>query len=342
MSEQQDQQDFLDSDETYESLPEPEHVEIIMNGMLDSLAGNEGLPLTDAQIYLQGALNASGVVSMRVSGTEGFFSSIGAGIKAAWDYIVKMFKSIYNAVFKKDVKDKGEKVATSIKEAEEAIKAVESPKVTPANVEAVLKKVETKVEHFPPSPQKTKLLEHVAAAKEAPEAQKVKSVLDMLPEVFDTALLDVKHLESHAKALKGAAGRLQERKEAYDKENDQMGYDIQTYLNGLIGLPEPHSVTNLAKAKEFLHKASRCKEAMGNSWMSLWDTEQRTKKLIDDMGGKINAYAEGPKDKELKEEIEKLKAYLQGVTEVNKITDTVTLALMGMCDVIKKACVTVI
>lgn len=340
---EQDKQDFLESDESYESLPEPEHVEMIMNGMLDSLSGNEDLiGLTDAQVYLQGALNASGAVSLRVSGNEGFFSSIGAGIKAAWDYIVKMFKSIYNSVFKKDVKDKGEKVATSIKEAEEAIKAVESPKVTPANVEATLKKMETKVEHMPPSPQKTKLIENLTAAKEAPEAQKVKSAIDMLPEVFDIALLSAKQLEAHTKSLKAAASRLKERQDAYDKDHDQMGYDIQTYLNGLIGLPEPHSVTNLAAAKEFLHKASRCKEAMGNSWMSLWDTEQRTKGLIDELGKQVNAYAESDKNTEIKKEIEILKTYLTGVTEVNKITETVTLALLGMCDVIKKACVVVI
>lgn len=71
-----------------ESVPEPDHVEQIMDGFIDTVSGNEGF--TKAQHYLEAVLFSNGIISHRqVGGTEGVLSSIGDGAKAAVEYIKK-------------------------------------------------------------------------------------------------------------------------------------------------------------------------------------------------------------------------------------------------------------
>lgn len=92
-------------------VAEPEHVEMMMDALADTMeqqvAGNESYSLTSAQQYALSVLQSSGAVSRiaQVTGNEGFFSSIGDGVKKLWEYIQKIFKGIYDWFFGK--KEKG-------------------------------------------------------------------------------------------------------------------------------------------------------------------------------------------------------------------------------------------
>lgn len=95
----------IKQDDDFDTVPEPEHLEFAFQALEDTVAGTESL--TQAQQYMQSVLLSSGKVTRAqvVTGVEGFFSKIGDGLKAIWEYIQKMFKSIWNWFFGK--KEKG-------------------------------------------------------------------------------------------------------------------------------------------------------------------------------------------------------------------------------------------
>lgn len=95
----------IQRDDDFEVVPEPEHLEFAFQALEDTVSGSESL--TSAQLYMQSVLLASGKATRAqvVTGVEGFFSKIGDGLKAIWEYIQKMFKSIWNWFFGK--KEKG-------------------------------------------------------------------------------------------------------------------------------------------------------------------------------------------------------------------------------------------
>lgn len=91
--------DLNQLDDVDREVPDTPHVEIMFDALNDTLTGTEGMVLTEAQHYANGVLFAN---SSRVSGNESFFGSIASGVKSAYDYIVKMFKSIWGFFFNRD------------------------------------------------------------------------------------------------------------------------------------------------------------------------------------------------------------------------------------------------
>jgi hypothetical protein len=119
--------DFEIDQNELNSLPEPEHLETVFQGAIDTVAGNEGL--TYAQHYVHSCLQTSSIISSR-TGTEGFFESVGNGLKAVWEYIKKMFSSIWSFFFGSgdDTAEKESKKAEdTIKKAEKAVADVVHP-----------------------------------------------------------------------------------------------------------------------------------------------------------------------------------------------------------------------
>lgn len=84
--------------EDFGSIP-TEHIERSFDALLDTVTGNEGMSLTNNQIYMRGVLETNRMIQRSVSGNEGFFSGIASAAKSMYDYIVKMFKSIINFFF---------------------------------------------------------------------------------------------------------------------------------------------------------------------------------------------------------------------------------------------------
>lgn len=82
-------------------LAEPEHIEMMFDALDDTISGTESYSLTSAQLYAQSVLlsNRMATRADMVSGVEGFFSKIGDGVKAIWEYIQKLFKGIWNWFF---------------------------------------------------------------------------------------------------------------------------------------------------------------------------------------------------------------------------------------------------
>lgn len=109
------------------AIPEPAHIETILEGMGDSIgqvAGTESL--TNAQIYLGSVLAANGYIRRNQVGQEGFMSKVGDGFKAAITYIKKMFTNIWDFFFKRDQPKLVADAKAEVKASEEILKVVES------------------------------------------------------------------------------------------------------------------------------------------------------------------------------------------------------------------------
>lgn len=333
-------------------VPEPEHVNLVMDGLMDSLGGNEGLNLTNAQRYLQGALFASGVVRNMndVVGNEGFLSSIGDGVKKAWEYIKKMFNSIWDVFFKSDQKKMEEKVDEALKEAEKSLDELEKASITPANVEAIQKKVESHVASLPDSPEKKTLetkVEHAKAEKSQPA--QIKELHEILPEVFKAHLFDGKKLTAANGKILTAVKQLQNKKKELDEGaadgHSMTGQEIQAYLNGLIGLPDvSKGIHNIAEARAFTTKAKRCLEAMSNTLSGFKNEQSHYKERIAEIESGINAYSgtQDPKNADLRNRIGKAKVDLTVVAGLITIAESVSKGITDICAIIEKACVSVV
>lgn len=103
-----------------------DHVELVVDGVIDTLTGNEGLGLTNAQRYLQGAMYAQGIIPNTLQGNEGVLSAVKDGVAKAIKYIKDLFQKIWDFFFKKKEAEKTvEKARETVKEAEDVSKTVE-------------------------------------------------------------------------------------------------------------------------------------------------------------------------------------------------------------------------
>lgn len=343
---------MCDCNDDTDYVPEPEHVNLVMDGLMDSLGGNESLNLTNAQRYLQGVLYASGAVRTMndVAGNEGFLSSIGDGIKKAWEYVKKMFNSIWDVFFKSDEKKMEAKLDEALKEAEKSLDNMEKASITATNVDAVQKKVEGHVASLPDSPEKKALETKVEHAKaETSQPAQIKELKDMLPEVFKAHLFNGKKLTAANGRILSAVKQLQDKKKELDAAEDDghsiNGQEIQQFLNGLTGLPDvSNGIHNIAEARAFTSKAKRCKEAMKNTLSGFHNQQSHYKDRIKDIESGINAYAgtNDPKNVELRKKIAATKSDLAVITGIIAISDHVTNGITDICAVIEKACVSVL
>lgn len=257
--------DFADD---YNEVPDADHVQQVMKGFMDTVTGSEGMNLTSAQHYIQGVMFAADVdpVASR-SGNEGFFSAIGTGIKKMWDYIVKMFDSIWNFLTGKGNKEEEAKVKEVIADATTSVNAMVSPAVTPDNVQSVVKQVAAQVEKLPDSPEKKKLEAKVAEVKAelkgtepapaasssapakddkkdsgskpapAPAASKptqaevikaIPQVVELVKEAFELSVINAKALKTNGERIESSVKRLEERKEEFTKQSTDTSYSEST------------------------------------------------------------------------------------------------------------------
>ncbi|CAG27259.1 hypothetical protein PPEV_gp165 [Pseudomonas phage EL] len=337
-------------DELMDGVPEMEHIEQVLDGLSDTVMGTEGMDLTANQRYLQSVLHTAGYLTRNeVAGNEGFLSSIGEGIKKAWEYIKNLFKSIFGGLFKKNVKDKLDKVDESAKAAEKAIDAVASPKVTTTNVGPVLQEatqIANKIEDQSAKETVVKKLDDIKALPVEHQPEQVKKVIK---EVFDSRIIHSSLMRSQVAKLEAAVGRLNERKAKYQKLADEgedsgvadgMVIGIQQYVNGLIGLPKVTTIKDLNSAKEFVRKIGRCEEAMSNSWVSIFETRQALESKIAKVEGQINHYSNDTDKEALNKRLDELKGLLSGVVEVDKITVTVAATMIDITELVRSSCVT--
>lgn len=326
--------------------PDTQHVELVVQGLLDTINGHESYGLSGAQQYLQATLAAAGMLRpAEVAGNEGFVSAIGDGIRKTWEYIKNFFKGIYNAIFKKKVKDSNEQVKTEIKKTEEVIKQAEKKPSNDEETQKILKAFWKRVDEVKAKDAKEKLEAEMEKLKTKPPAEQASAVPNMINEVFKADVEDNDKLKSHGAALKEAVAELEKLKEEHAKTEDRgdLAGSIQTYVNGLIGLPEVSTITDLNSANAFLSKLERCQVAMSNSWMSIFNAQVAVQHKIDYVEGKINHWSEGAEgNKELNDKIKELKETLQAIKKIQESTTKVTNAMSGIAVTLRKCIVVII
>lgn len=154
----------------YPELPEPDHIEEVLQGTADFIAGVEGFSgaYTRAQQYLWSCLESSDTVSYkaRVGGMEGM---IGDGFSAAWEYVAKIFKSLWNFFFGsgEDAADtKADKVEKKAEETEKKMQKLESGNISEEQAKDIVKKSKTKAQKIQKDPKSSPTAKSKAKAVE--------------------------------------------------------------------------------------------------------------------------------------------------------------------------------
>lgn len=196
-------------DPDYTGLPDPEHFDTVMDGVLDSVSGNEGLSY--AQHYLFSCLQSSGGISSR-TGTEGFFSSIGSGLKAAWDYIVKMFKSVWNFFFgsgEDSDKKKQESASAEVEKTTELFAACSAKPKDPAITAKLMKGLKGKAKAVVNDP-KSSSSDKKEAGEVVEKLDKWAEEQDWQPELHKVAEQVMRFSKADKSALKAAIEKFAE------------------------------------------------------------------------------------------------------------------------------------
>ncbi|MBS9730373.1 hypothetical protein [Pseudomonas aeruginosa] len=130
-------------------IPDLPHIGIVYDALNDTLdqvdrgvAGTESL--TASQQYLVGALVANRP-GYSVAGNEGFMANIGAGLKAAYEYVVKMFKSLWDFFFKRDVSQKTSDAKKEIDDLQTKLEVVQTGGKTEAETQEALHSMKAQV-----------------------------------------------------------------------------------------------------------------------------------------------------------------------------------------------------
>ena len=133
-------EEFVDANEEAVLHDRP-HIEIMFDALEESVAGVEGI--TQAQHYAYGVLSANSMITtqQRRDGNEGFFSAVGGGAKAIYDYVVKMFKSLWDFFFSRDAGKLADKAEGELKEAQADIAAVSTGGSSEAQTTALFTKM---------------------------------------------------------------------------------------------------------------------------------------------------------------------------------------------------------
>lgn len=333
----------IDADE-FDSVPESEHVENFFDGLLDSIGGNESMALTSAQVYVQGVLFADGTADRsNIAGNEGFFSTIGDGIKKAWDYVVKMFKSIWGFFFKTEKEKldaKVEKIKTDLKKKTDMMAKGEV-----GNVDATLAKIKKKAESSPHSEMKDKI-EKALDAKDAKVKRDLTSQLINEEYVANLAKHTVVR-EAHD-TFTVATGKLLALKEKMQKESVDgliTSLQVNLVLEAVKGLPDASkSFNNLQDAKNFIAKVESFQRSVKSPMDGFAKEEDNIKKVIDEVqtalngpDGKDAAKAEG-----MRKKIIALKGDLSNLSQVISCTTQIYNNIVRIGTVLEEAIVIVI
>lgn len=146
---------FEELPDDYQEISEPEHFDEVAQGVIDAIVGTESL--TKAQKYLYSCLEASDSLTFaqRRDGAEGVFSAIGEGFKAAWDYLMRLFKAAWGFFFGKgdgSIGSKADATSKNMTENEENLKESVKSGKPDAVVEKKRAKAKDKVKKIVNSP----------------------------------------------------------------------------------------------------------------------------------------------------------------------------------------------
>lgn len=119
-------------------VPDLPEVNVILDSIndgidqMDAVAGGEAISFTPSQRYFHSVLYANDLMPLSsVSGNEeessrGVFSAIGDGIQAGWNWIINMFKSVWNFFFGRDNAEVATETKKEIDENNKEVKDAEN------------------------------------------------------------------------------------------------------------------------------------------------------------------------------------------------------------------------
>lgn len=361
----------IDIPEAMDTYIEPEHIETVFEGLIDTIEGNEGMSLTSAQIYLNGVMMANGTMSSRqYTGNEGIFQAIGDGLNKVWEYIKSLFRKIFGGEKKKGAEAASKKLDDKIESTEKKLDKMAKDPIPPINsvadLDKFMGKVEKKAQTTPPSPAKDDLDKGIKETREAINNLKEKgdkaaknmgkdSIRDFMPpelraamervldHTFKANLYDKKKAIEADGRLKASIEKLQLIKNRHQETGNKthLAGTIQRYIDCLAGLDPIDKVHDISTANAWLAKAKRCKEAMGNIWGGLFNDQDVIKRQIAELEGKINHFDKSDAQDPLKKEINELKEHLVDVTNADNHFSVISVSMGAMVEVIDKAIVVV-
>lgn len=303
-------------------VPDVPHVEIIFDAVNDTLANVEGTEsLTQAQTYLQGVLTASGQVNARVAGNEGFFSTLGTGLTSAYEYVKKMFKSLWDFFFKRDAPKLAEDAKKALNESKDQLAIAETGGSDEASATKLLGKQISALKALSHEPDANKsaldqILKEADEAHKGSFADKKKAILMLsreLPKLNKKAKkeLGVK-IDQMIAVLKTFTSVMDEAK-ADEKIDpgmktslDALNKERAEYDQFIKDLEAHRDLENVGAAKTLLDKLLAGID-------SIDAVNKQFKGLQGTIGGQIKAVEELMKDAKDKEELSEKLGALRGI-----------------------------
>lgn len=291
-------------------LPDSPHVEISFDALedtLDNVSGNESL--TQAQHYMAGILNATGAARGldSVEGSEGFFSRIGEGAQKTWEYIKKMFTSIWGFFFKKEAPAKAETAKKKLEENKTSLNAtnVEQAKASVSRAVSVVDESVSK--ELKEATSKEDILK--VAAKVGKANDKARKILGVKAGNFIAVLKASLKVADDAKAEAAELGQA-----------DYIAFASNMVSNKgmtetMIKELEPlHGLEDLSKAKAVTEKMTGYLAGLTKAVTSISSTEGHVKSSIEKIEKSM-----GADDEQAKKQLAGLRKLMVAASKYSKL-----------------------
>lgn len=171
-------------------LPDDDHISVMFRAVNDTVdqeaEGVTGVEnFTLAQHYAIGVL--SNYTPGRIDGVESIFSSIGDGLKKAWEYIVNMVKRIWGFFFSKDGEKKAKEVEEKVEKETKVVEAAVSGKLTEPEYDKILDKMGKT------DPEVAEVVKEVKDKPLSEKRAKIKEAMELIAKKQPGRFVSLKH-----------------------------------------------------------------------------------------------------------------------------------------------------
>lgn len=239
----------LQDNEEDMGIAEPEHLETMFDALDDTFTNVDGTEgLTRAQHYAQAVLVGAGMVRPQVAGNEGFFQTLGEGAKKIWEYIQKMFKSMWAFFFGKGSdtsKAKVEKAEATVAENQKVMgdefdeNKSDTIEVRQARMKSrytrFITTVESRFDNWKPDKDEqsphTSFMQRIRVEYEA-SIRDTKPVVDALADMRITSASQAKEAQGKLATLLRCFGKDQEMFTRHKGDYEKLLSDLEQKING--------------------------------------------------------------------------------------------------------------
>lgn len=249
----------------YTDIPDPEHFDTICEGALDTVKGMESMSTTytKAQAYLFSCMSAADHITWQQqrAGMEGVLSAIGDGLGAAWDFIKKIFTSVWRAFFgggDDSVSSKVDKAEKKVKDNKEVMQNDDKTGKSEEVVEKQRKKAKdkaTKIKNDPKASSSDKaiadqIIKTVDQGNVKSTSQKEQDLKKVKENFFkiskDTREMIIKNV-GEAEALRRKYKEYVEKDSSGDVKTDRMKKVYSAFKSAVFGKLLDHPINTIVK-----------------------------------------------------------------------------------------------